>query len=182
MVTLPTPDGNPGLDQDTLPEDAVRTIVILPVPETDEHLCQYEAVPPNIRGAPTNHLRVENDGGTEGQYFIDVSIPLAPQPAVSGPENVLLHTKNGTVSTDIWVTGNNALKRVSMKFRSDNGHVYAKLVRLLSASSKIYPQYKKKTHSMMSSLRESPARPFISIFRPIMETSLSRCPDVSAGQ
>ena len=144
MANLPPPDGNPGLDQDAPPEDAVRIIVILPVPETDEHLCQFEGVPPNIGGAPTNHLRVENDGGTEGQYFIDVSMPPAPQPAVSGPENVLLHTRNGTVSADIWVTGNNALMRVSMKFRSDNGDVYVKLVRLLSASSKIYSQYQKK--------------------------------------
>ena len=124
----------------------------------------------------------KNDGGIEGQYFIDVSIPPAPQPAVSGPENILLHTKNGTVTADIWVTGNNALKQVSMKLRSDNGHVYAKLVRLLLASSKNYPQYQKNTHSMMSSLSMSPARPFTSIFGPHMETSLSRCPDVSAGQ
>ena len=140
------------------------------------------AVPPKIRGTPTNHLRVsKNDGGIEGQYFIDVSMSPAPQPVVSGAENVLLHTKNGIITADIWMTGNNALERVSMKLRSDNGHVYAKLVRLLLALSRS-SQTKQKTHSMMSSLSVSPARPFTSIFGPHMETSPFHCPGVSAGQ
>jgi hypothetical protein len=153
-------------------------------PWTDEHLCQHETVPPKIRGAPTNHLRVfKDDGGIEGQYFVNVSIPPAPQLAISGaPENLSFHTKNGTVNVDVWVTGNNALKRFSMKLCSDNGHVYAKLVRLLVAFSKMSSQQNKKTHSMMSSLSTSPARPFTLIFFPHMEISPSRCPAVSAGQ
>jgi hypothetical protein len=122
----------------------------------------------------------KNDGGIEGQYFIDVSIPPAPQPAVSGAENVSLYAKNGIVTADVWVTGNNALKRVSMKLRSDNGHVYAKLVRLLVALFKMLTH--KKTHSIMSSLNMSPARPFTLIFGPHMETSPSRCPAVFVDQ
>jgi hypothetical protein len=118
MVTLPKPDVDPSPEQDTS-----ETSIL---PGTQD---AYETVPPKIRGAPTNYLRVFKDGGgIEGQYFVDVSIPPAPEVAVSGAaENLSLHAKNGTVTADVWVTGNNALKRVSMKLRSDNGHVYAKL-------------------------------------------------------
>jgi hypothetical protein len=117
MVTFPKPDVDPSSEQDMSETGTL--------PDTKD---TYETVPPKIRGAPTNYLHVSrNNGGIEGQYFIDVSIPPAPRPAVSGAENVSLHTKNGTVTADVWVTGNNALKRVSMKLRSDNGHVYAKL-------------------------------------------------------
>ena len=76
----------------------------------------------------------KNDGAIEGQYFIDVSIPPAPQlvsDTVSGAENLSLYTKNGTVTADVWVTGNSKSKRVSMKLCSDKGDVYAKIVCLL---------------------------------------------------
>jgi hypothetical protein len=70
----------------------------------------------------------------EGQYFIDLSIPLAPQfvsDAVSGTENLSLHTTSGAVTADVWVTGKNKPQcGVSMKLCSDNGHVHAKVVRL----------------------------------------------------
>jgi len=117
-----------------------------------------------------NYLRVSKNGGAiEGQYFIDVSIPLMPQlvsDTVSGAENLSLYTKNGTVTADLWVTGNSRSKRVSMKLRSDNGHLYAKIVCL----------------STMSSLRATPALPSTSIFGPHMEISPFHCPAVFAGQ
>jgi hypothetical protein len=75
-----------------------------------------------------------NEGAIEGQYFINASLPPVPQlvsDTVSGAENLSLYTKNGTVTADVWVTGNSKSNRVSMKLRSDNGHVYAKIVCLL---------------------------------------------------
>ena len=64
MVNLPKSDGDPGSDQDmsdtsTLPKDAVRTVVILPVLDTDEHCAsmrlyhpRYVAHPPIICVCP----------------------------------------------------------------------------------------------------------------------------------
>jgi hypothetical protein len=46
-----------------------------------------------------------------------------------GTENFLLHA-NGHVTTNVWVTGNNKLRRVFMNPFSDKGHVNAKVVRL----------------------------------------------------
>jgi len=126
MVTLPKPDVDPSSEQ-----DMSETGTLLGTQDT------YESVPPKIRGAPTNHLRVfKNNGGIEGQYFIDLSIPPVPQLA-SGAKNVSLHTKNGTVTADFWVTGNNTTKRTSMKLCSENGHVYTKIRDVFSQS---YPR------------------------------------------
>ena len=69
----------------------------------------------------------------QGQYFLDLSIPPAPQSvpvAVSGTENLSLHTTSGAVNADVWVTGNNKSQQVSIKLCSDNGNVHAKVVRL----------------------------------------------------
>jgi hypothetical protein len=68
--------------------------------------------------------------GIQGQYFIDLSIPPAPQSVsdvVSGGKNLSLHTTSGVVTADVWVTGRNKFKRVSMKVSSDNGPVHAKI-------------------------------------------------------
>ncbi|KAI9453382.1 hypothetical protein BJY52DRAFT_1189606 [Lactarius psammicola] len=98
------------------------------LPDTQD---AYKLVPPKIRGAPTNYLLVSKRGvAIEGQYFIDLSIPPPPQlvsDAISGGKNLSLSTTSGPVTADVWVTGNNKLKRVSMKLCSDNGHVRAKI-------------------------------------------------------
>jgi hypothetical protein len=94
-------------------------------------------VPPKIRDARTNYLRVSKKGvAIEGQYFIDLSIPPAPQSVsdvVSGAKNLSLYTTSGAVTADVWVTGNNSLKRVSVILCSDNGRVYAKIVCLVQS-------------------------------------------------
>jgi hypothetical protein len=109
----------------------------------------------------------KNDGAIEGQYFIDVSIPPAPQlvsDTVSGAENLSLYTKNGTVTADVWVTGNSKSKRVSMKLCSDKGHVYAKIVCLLlyviiyNFSSKL-----KKKNAQHDVFSENDARPSLNL-------------------
>ena len=91
-------------------------------------------VPPKIRGTPTNFLRVSKKGvAIQGQYFLDLSIPLAPQlvsEPVSGIENLSLYTTSGAVNADVWLTGNNKSNRASLKLCSDNGPVHAKVVRL----------------------------------------------------
>jgi hypothetical protein len=91
----------------------------------------YEPVPPKIRDARTNYVRVSKKGvAIEGQYFIDLSIPPAPQSVadvVSGAKNLSLYTTSGAVTADVWVTGNNKLKRASMILCSDNGLVCAKI-------------------------------------------------------
>jgi hypothetical protein len=89
-------------------------------------------LPSKKRGTPTNFLHVSKKGvAIEGQYFIDLSIPPAPQfvsDAVSGTENLSLHTTSGAVTADVWVTGKNKPQcGVSMKLCSDNGHVHAKV-------------------------------------------------------
>ncbi|KAI9453381.1 hypothetical protein BJY52DRAFT_1189605 [Lactarius psammicola] len=123
MVDLGKPDVDPSSEQDM--SDASSTL-----PDTQD---AYEPVPPKIRGAPTNYLLVSKKGvAIEGRYFIDLSIPPAPQSvfdAVSGLKNFSLYTTSGAVTTDVWVTGNNKLKRVSMKICSDNGRVCAKIER-----------------------------------------------------
>ncbi|KAI9440693.1 hypothetical protein H4582DRAFT_1488374 [Lactarius indigo] len=91
----------------------------------------YEPVPPRIRNAPTNYLFVSKKGvAIEGQYFLDLSIP-PPPPSVSGvaagAKNLSLYTTKGGITADIWVTGNNKMKQVSMKLCSDSGHVRAKI-------------------------------------------------------
>ncbi|KAH9027188.1 hypothetical protein EDB84DRAFT_1401138 [Lactarius hengduanensis] len=96
-----------------------------------ETLNAYEPVPPKIRGAPTNYLLVSKKGvAIEGQYFIDTSIPPPPRSvsdAASGGKNLSLYTTSGAVTADVWVTGNNKLKRASIKLSSDNGPVRAKI-------------------------------------------------------
>jgi len=88
-------------------------------------------VPPKIRGAPTNYLCVSKKGiAIQGQYFIDLSILPMPPPvsdAITEADNLSLYTTSGAITTDVWVTGNNKSKRVSMKLCSDNGHVHAKI-------------------------------------------------------
>lgn len=77
-------------------------------------------------------MGVATHANIQGQYFIDVSIPPAPQSvsdAFSGAENISLRTTSGAITTDVWVTGNNKSKRVSMKLCTDNGNVHAKVVR-----------------------------------------------------
>jgi len=125
-------------------------------------------VPSKIRGAPTNYLCVsKKDVTIEGQYFIDLSLPPAPQivsDAESGGKNISLYTTSGAVIADVWVTGNNKLKRVSMKLCSDNGHVCAKIVRLNPrpsvVQSKITP--KRIKHDIFSD-GESELRPSLGI-------------------
>ncbi|KAI9453380.1 hypothetical protein BJY52DRAFT_1189604 [Lactarius psammicola] len=88
----------------------------------------FESVPPKIRDAPINYLRVSKKGvAIKGQYFINLSIPPPAPYIVSEAKNLSLYTTSGAVTADIWVTGNNGLKRVSMKLCSDNGHVCAKI-------------------------------------------------------
>ncbi|KAF8273112.1 hypothetical protein EI94DRAFT_1716701 [Lactarius quietus] len=94
-------------------------------------LSGYEPTPPKIRSTPTNFLLVSKNGvAIQGQYFLDLSIPPAPQfvsDAVSGTENLSLYTTNGAITADVWATGNNKSKRVSMKLCSDNGNIRAKV-------------------------------------------------------
>ncbi|KAH9066823.1 hypothetical protein EDB87DRAFT_1782634 [Lactarius vividus] len=91
----------------------------------------YESIPLKIRGAPTNHLLVSKKGvAIEGKYFIDLSITPPPQSVsdvVAGAKNLSLYTTSGSVTADIWVTGNNKVKQVSVKLCSDNGRVRAKI-------------------------------------------------------
>ncbi|KAH9027190.1 hypothetical protein EDB84DRAFT_1439917 [Lactarius hengduanensis] len=85
-------------------------------------------VPPKIRDARTNYLCVsKKDVAIEGQYFIDLSIPPPALHIVSGAKNLSLYTTSGAVTADVWVTGNNKLKRASIKLCSDNGRVCAKI-------------------------------------------------------
>ena len=105
-------------------------------------------MPTSIRGAPTNYLGVFSKGTNEqvpkevaeiwGRYFIDLSIPPLPQTVphvVSGPENLYLHTPRGSVAVEVWLTGNNNLRRASMKIYCDNGNVHAQVVCLRSVVS-----------------------------------------------
>ena len=91
-----------------------------------------------IRGAPTNYLRVSKEGvrrqdvAIQGQYFIDLSILPVPESVshvARGTENLYLHTRSGAVIADVWVTGNNKSRQVSMKLCSDKGGVRANIVR-----------------------------------------------------
>jgi len=93
-------------------------------------------VPSEIRGTPTNYLRVSKDGvpkpsiAIRGQYFIDLSIPPVPKSVSNvarGSENLFVHTKNGAIIADVWVTGNKKSKPVFMKLSSDDGSVRAKV-------------------------------------------------------
>ncbi|KAH9074771.1 hypothetical protein EDB83DRAFT_2353216 [Lactarius deliciosus] len=101
------------------------------LPETPD---TYELVPPS--GAPTNYLLVYKDGvAIKGQYFIDLSIlPLPPSVSgvAAGAKNLSLYTTSGAVTADVWVTGNNKDRRVSMKLCSGKGHVHAKIHDILS--------------------------------------------------
>jgi hypothetical protein len=47
---------------------------------------------------------------------------------LSVPENLVLHAQNGAIAVDVWVTGNNKLRLVSMKLVSDDGNVDARVV------------------------------------------------------
>ncbi|KAN0134717.1 hypothetical protein V8E53_007502 [Lactarius tabidus] len=90
-----------------------------------------------IRGAPTNHLRVQKPGTSiDGQYFIDLSIPPVPQavPHVVAVSENLLFNVTGTITANVWVTGNNKLRQVSMKLVSDTGCINAKVHDAFSAS------------------------------------------------
>ncbi|KAH8983130.1 hypothetical protein EDB86DRAFT_2967973 [Lactarius hatsudake] len=103
------------------------------LPETPD---AYELVPLNIRDAPTNYLLVSKKGvAIKGKYFIDLSI-LPPPPSVSGvaagAKNLSLYTTSGAVTADVWVTGNNKDRQVSIKLCSDKGHVHAKIHDVLS--------------------------------------------------
>ena len=102
-----------------------------------------------------------------GQYFIDLSLPPAPHfvsDAESGAKNISLYTTCGAVIADMWVTGNNKLKRASMELCSDNGNVRAKIVRLNPrpsiVQSKITP--KRTKHDILSD-GVSERRPSLSI-------------------
>ena len=102
----------------------------------------------------------------EGQYFIDLSVPPAPQSVsdvVSGAKNLSLHTTSGAVATDVWVTGNNKLKRVSMKLCSDNGPVHAKIVCLPLWVVQIFLKKKNAQHDVFSDDDESEPRPSFDI-------------------
>ncbi|KAH9066820.1 hypothetical protein EDB87DRAFT_1588404 [Lactarius vividus] len=117
MVDLGKSDVDPSLEQDMFDTST------LPEKQDD-----YESVPPEIRGARTNYLCVSKKGvAIEGQYFIDLSIPPPALHIMSGARNLSLYTTSGAVNADVWVTGNNRLKRVSLKLCSDNGHVCAKI-------------------------------------------------------
>jgi len=124
MVSLGKPDIDPSSSSE---QDISETSTLPGTRDSDV----YDLVPPKIRGAPTNYLHVFKKGvAIQGQYFIDLSIPPAPQSvsdAVAGTENISLRTTSGAITTDVWVTGNNKLKRISMKLCSDNGHVRAKV-------------------------------------------------------
>ncbi len=145
-------------------------------------------MPPKIRGAPTNYLSVSKEGvAVEGQYFIDLSIPPPAPHIVSEAKNLSLYTTSGAVTADVWVTGNNRLKRVSLKLCSENGRVCAKIVRLVHFRyelSKNPSNKKKNAHSIISSIvvRVNAALPSTLSFGPTMETCHSRYPAVSAGQ
>lgn len=97
-----------------------------------------------------------------------------------------LYTTSGAVTANIWVTGNNRLKRVSMKLCSDNGRVCAKVVRLVHLCYKPFKIFSNKqtAHSMISSImaRASPALPSTLSFGPTTETCPSRCPAGSRGR
>lgn len=81
---------------------------------------------------PSNYLRVAKIGvPIRGQYFINASIPPVPVPCVvAGTENIFLHTTRGDITANVWLTGNNKLRRVLMKLSSDSGNIQAKIVRL----------------------------------------------------
>ncbi|KAH9039365.1 hypothetical protein EDB85DRAFT_1887530 [Lactarius pseudohatsudake] len=117
MVDLGKPDVDPSSEQD------MSDTSTLPEKEED-----YGSVPPKIRDARTNYLCVSKQRvAIEEQYFIDLSIPPPALHILSGAKNLSLYTTSGAVTADVWVTGNNRLKRVSLKLSSDNGHVCAKL-------------------------------------------------------
>ena len=103
----------------------------------------------------------------QGQYFLDLSILQVPQSlpdTISGAENLSLHTTSGAITTDIWVTGNNKSKRLTVKLCSDNGPIRAKVVRLLVCVTRISPQNKNKNaqHDAFS-VGESEDRPSFDI-------------------
>ncbi|KAI9440692.1 hypothetical protein H4582DRAFT_1812036, partial [Lactarius indigo] len=76
----------------------------------------------------TNYLCVsKKDTAIEGQYFIDLDIPPPALHIVSGAKNLSLYTTSGAITADVWMTGNNKLKRASVKLCSDNGRVCAKI-------------------------------------------------------
>ena len=83
---------------------------------------------------PSNYLRVAKLAvPISGQYFINASIPPVPNTVphvVTGTENLFLHTTYGDITANVWLTGNNKLRRVSMKLHSDDGNIQAKIVRL----------------------------------------------------
>lgn len=124
MVSL----GKPNLDPSSSSEQDVSETSTLPGTLDPD---VYDSVPPKIRGAPTNYLCVSKKGvAIQGQYFLDVSIPPVPQSvsdAIFGAENLSLHTTSGSITTDVWVTGNNKTKQVYMKLCSGNGNVHTKI-------------------------------------------------------
>ncbi|KAH9066821.1 hypothetical protein EDB87DRAFT_463101 [Lactarius vividus] len=93
-----------------------------------EKLGDYGSVPPEIRDARTNYLCVSKKNiAIEGQYFVDLAIPPPALHIMSGAKNLFLYTTSGAVTADVWVTGNNKLKRASIKLCSDNGRVCVKI-------------------------------------------------------
>ncbi|KAF8269949.1 hypothetical protein EI94DRAFT_1723986 [Lactarius quietus] len=87
-------------------------------------------VPSQILNQPTNYLRVSRQGEISGQYLINLSIPPLPQSiphVVHGIESLFVHTTNGTITSGVWLTGNNNFRQIFMKLYSDNGSVCAKI-------------------------------------------------------
>ncbi|KAN0134722.1 hypothetical protein V8E53_007507 [Lactarius tabidus] len=117
--------GKPDVDQNS-EQDMSETSTLSGIEDDYEPV----PVPSKIRNAPTNYLHVsKRDIAISGQYFIDLSIPPVPQTVphiVAGTENLFLKA-TGTVTANVWVTGNNKLRRVSMKLFSDTGDVDAKV-------------------------------------------------------
>lgn len=71
------------------------------------------------------------NGEIRGQYLLDLALAPPPLPEIENAKNLALHTKNGAITAEIYFThdGSDQSRRAALVLQSDNGSVFAKLVR-----------------------------------------------------
>ena len=78
-------------------------------------------------------------------------------------ENLLLHSRAGSVTADIWLTGNNKSRRVSMILCCDDGNIQAKIVRLHCPEFLVKIRVNKNAQHDAFSSNKSGSRPSLDI-------------------
>lgn len=97
---------------------------------------------PTFKSKPTNHLHLFNEySSIKGEYVIDPGMnipnsllpPLCPEESEANRKNLSLHSKNGSVSAEIWLLGDREFeskkptKRTTLDIGSEHGSVTARV-------------------------------------------------------